>query len=186
MIRRLFAVAAVVALAGFASAADDKKGTAVEFGGMKGMAPAEWKSEEVSNKLRHAQFKLPKEKGDSEDAELVIFISPGGGGVDANLERQVKTFKLPEGVKKEDAIKTDDTKVGEFKAKYQDIKGNYQFKAAPFDPNGRVTEKEKYRQLYVIFEDDDKKTISIRLIGGEKTIEKHKKDFEVFVKSFKK
>ena len=183
MTRRLCAVAVAV-LVGTLAAADDKKGTAVEVGKLKGTAPAEWTSEKPSNEMRLAQFKVAKEEGDPEDAAVVIFSLPGGGGVDANLKRQEAKFKVPDGAK--DAVKTDDTKVGEHKAKYQDIKGTLLFKAAPFDPNAKVTEKEKFRQLYVIFEDEDKKTVSIWLLGPEKTVEKHKKAFDEFIKSFKK
>ena len=181
-------LAVVVGVGTLAWAADDKKekGTAVEVAGLKGTAPADWKEEKPGNQMRLMQFKLDKEKGDGEDAEVVVFSLPGGGGITANLERQEKAFKLPEGVKKDDAIKTDDVKVGDYKGKCMDIKGTYQFKAAPFDPAAKVTEKEKYRQLYVVFEDDDKKTIAIRLVGPEKTVEKHKKAFDEFVKSFKK
>lgn len=186
MTRRLLAVAVTVLAIGTLTAADEKKGTTVEVGGLKGTAPADWATEKPANEMRLAQFKLEKEKGDAEDASVVIFSLPGGGGVAQNLDRQVAKFKLPDGVKKDDAIKTDDTKVGDFKGKYQDIKGTLLFKAAPFDPNAKVTEKEKFRQLYVIFEDDDKKTISIWLLGPEKTVEKHKKAFDEFVKSFKK
>ena len=177
---------AVLAMFGAFATADDKKGTVVEVSGLKATAPAGWKEEKPTNQMRLTQFKLEKEKGDSEDAELVVFSLPGGGGVEANLKRQINTFKIPEGMKKEDAIKEDDVKVGEFKGKYQVLKGSYQFKAAPFDPNSKVTEKEKFAQLYVIYEDDDKKSISFRVVGPEKTIEKHKKDFEEFIKSFKK
>lgn len=185
MMRRLLAVAAVVGFGSVVLAADDK-GTAVEVAGLKGTAPAEWKSVEPSNRMRLLQFSLPKEKGDAADAELVVFSLPGGGGIAANLQRQEAKFKLPEGVKKEDAVKTTDVKVGDFKGKYQDIKGTLLFKAAPFDPNAKVTEKAEYRQLYVIFEDEDKNTISIWVLGPEKTVEKHKKAFEAFIKSFKK
>ena len=185
MIRRLVVVA-VLAGCGAMAHAEDKKGTKVEAGGMTATAPAEWKSETPSNNLRKAQFKLEKEKGDGEDAELALFELPGGGGVDANLKRQEAKFKLPEGVKKDDAIKVSEIKVGGKKASLQDIKGTFLFKAAPFDPNSKVTEKEKYRQLYVIFEDDDKKTIAFTLVGPEKTVEKHKKAFDEFLAGFKK
>lgn len=186
MTRHLLAAAIAVLVGTLAAAADDKKGTAVEVSGLKGTAPADWTSEKPANEMRLAQFKLAMEKGDGEDAGVVIFSLAGGGGIDANLKRQEAKFKLADGVKKEDAVKTDDTKVGEFKGKYQDIKGTLLFKAAPFDPNAKVTEKEKFRQLYVIFEDDDKKTVSIWLLGPEKTVEKHKKAFDEFIKSFKK
>lgn len=183
MTRVLFAALAV-AVGGAVFAAD--KGTAVTVGSLKGTAPADWKEETPSSTFRSYQFKLPKETGDSEDAEVAVFKTPAGGGIDANLGRQVAKFKFADGVKKEDAVKVEDTKVGEFKGKYQDIKGTYKQSSAPNNPNAKVTEKEKYRMLYVIFEDDDKTVYSIWAVGPEKTVEKHKKGFEEFIKSFKK
>lgn len=183
MKRLLFACMAVLVV-GFSAVAADKE--TIELAGLKGTIPAGWKTEKPSNQMRLAQYKLEKEKGDSEDAELAVFVLPGGGGVEANLKRQEARFKLADGVKKEDAIKVSETKVGDHKATYQDIKGTFLFKSAPFDPNSKVTEKKDFRQLYVIFEDDDKKVVSVVLVGPDKTIEKHKKDFEGFIKSFKK
>jgi hypothetical protein len=186
MMRRLLAVAVIAACGTLAVAADDKKTTAVEWAGLKGTAPADWTSENPSSTFRSAQFKLEKEKGDPEDAQLAVFKTTAGGGVAANLERQVVKFKLPDGVKKEDAIKVDDVKVGDFKGKVQDLKGTYKSSAAPNDPNAKVTEKEKFRMIYVIFEDDEKTVYTMWLVGPEKTVEKHKKAFDEFVKSFKK
>jgi len=185
--KKNFMLAAALALSGV-GLAEDKPATpaTVEVGGLKATAPAGWKEETPANSMRHAQFKLEKQKGDTDDAELVVFISPGGGGIDANLKRQVNTFKLADDAKADDAIKVEDVKIGDYKGKYQIINGSYQAKAAPFDPNSKVTSKEGYSQLYVIFEDDDKKTISIRAVGPEKTIAKHKKAFEDFIKAFKK
>jgi hypothetical protein len=185
MTRRLLAVAAVLAGFGTLFAADDKKGTAVEVGSLKGTAPADWTSEKPSNNFRLAQFKLAKEKGDAEDAEVVVFKTPGGGGIQANLDRQVVKFKLPDGVKKEDAVKVEEVKVGGSKGKQQEISGTYKQSTAPNDPNAKVTEKEKYRMVYVIFEDDEKTVYSMWMVGPEKTVEKHKKAFDEFVKSFK-
>jgi opacity protein-like surface antigen len=182
MTRHLLAVAVAAVLGTLAAAADDKKGTTVEVGGMKGTAPADWTSEKPANEMRKAQFKLAKEKDDAEDGLVTVFSLSGGGGVTANLDRQPPKFKFPDGVKKEDAVKVEDVTVGEFKGKYQDIKGT--FKGASFDTNAK--EKEKYRQLYVVFEDGDKNTIALVLVGPEKTVEKHKKAFDEFVKSFKK
>ncbi len=181
--RRLVLALAVAALGGYALA-DDKAPT-LKLAGMTGTAPAGWKEETPSNRMRLAQFKVPKAEKDKEDAELSVFVSPGGGGVDANLKRQEVKFKIPEGVKKEDAIKLDKVKVGSFEGKYQDIAGTFLFKAAPFDPNAKVTEKEGYRQLYVIFEAKEGEVVSMILVGPAATIEKNKKSFEEFLKSFK-
>lgn len=182
MKRRLFSCVAVLVSALSTNAADK----AIEVGGLKGTPPASWKEEKPTSTLRLAQYKLEKEKGDNEDAELAVFVSPGGGGIEANLKRQEAKFKFPDGVKKDDAIKVSETKVADFKASYQDIKGTFQSRARPGDPSSALTEKKDFRQLYMIYEDDDKKVISFILVGPDKTIEKHKKDFEGFIKSFKK
>ena len=53
-----------------------------------------------------------------------------------------------------------------------------------FDPNAKVTKQTNYRQLYVIFEAKDGQYY-MTLVGPAKTIEKHKKTFEEWVKNFK-
>jgi len=185
--RLLFAATLTAALA-VAASAQDKKGTTVEWGGMKSTTPADWKEETPSNKMRLAQFKLPKAEGDPEDAELALFASPGGGTIQQNLERQEKKFELPAGKKPEDLIKTEKIKVGTNDAVYQDIQGTYLKKFPPFDPNAKITKTDNYRQLYVIFEGksgDSTVLYSMTLLGPTKTVEKHKKAFDEWVKAFK-
>lgn len=160
--------------------AADNKGVTVEWGGYKSATPAGWKEETPSNKMRMAQFRLEKEKGDPEDAELALFVSPGGGSIDANLERQVKKFELAKDAKP--AVSK--IKVGKEDATYQDISGTYLKKTAPFDPNAKTTRHDNYRQIYVIFEGKDA-VYSLTLVGPAKTIEKHKKEFDEWLKNFK-
>ena len=179
--RSLLAVAGL-ALAAPLSAADDK-GTVVEWAGLKSAAPGAWKEEAPSSKMRLAQFKVPKAEGDSADAEVAVFVSPGGGGVDANLKRQLAVFEAPKGGKVED--KTEKVKVGSYDATYQDLKGTLLKKAAPFDPNSKVTPLAGYRQLYVIFETKDGAVASLWLRGPEKTVEANKKAFDEWIKNFK-
>src|SRR5262249_46881258 len=179
--RLLFAATLVAAVAAF-GAAQEKKGTTVEWGGLKSTTPADWKEEAPSSKLRLTQFRLPKAEGDPEDGELALFRSPGGGTVQANLERQEKKFEIPTGKKPEDGIKTEKIKWGEkYDAVVQDIKGTYLKKFPPFDPNAKITKVPDYRQLYVIFEvkeGDSTVLYSMTLLGPAKTIEKHKKAFD--------
>ena len=153
--------------------ADDKKGVPVKWGGAESTTPAGWKEETPSNRMRQAQFKVG-------DAELALFESPGGGSVEANLERQVKKFALP--ADKKPAVT--EVMVGKYKATYQDISGTYLKKFPPFDPNAKVTKVEDYRQIYVIFDGKDA-VYSLTLIGPAKTIEKHKKEFDEWLKNFK-
>jgi hypothetical protein len=176
--RMMIAAALSAVLACGLSAAD--KGVLVEWGGVKSTTPAGWKEETPSNKMRMAQFKLAKEKGDPEDAELALFASPGGGSVEANLERQVKKFELPKDAKP----KVSKIKIGKEEATYQDITGTLLKKFPPFDPNAKITKVENYRQIYVIFEGKDA-VYSMTLLGPAKTVEKHKKEFDEWLKNFK-
>jgi hypothetical protein len=165
--------------------AEDKPAT-IQLAGMKADVPKGWKEEKPSNEMRLTQFKLPKVKGDDEDAELAVFyFKMGSGTVEQNLKRQEAKFEIPEGVKKEDAIKVEKSKVGGLEATYQDVKGTFLSKFPPFAPNAKVTKKEKFRQLYVLFEDKDGGQYYITVLGPEKTIESHKKDFDAMLKSFK-
>src|SRR6478672_2166135 len=112
----------------------------VEMAGMKAKTPEGWKEEAPSSNMRLTQFKLPKAEGDAEDAELIIFYFKGGSGsADDNLKRQLAKFKPAEGKEKLD-VKLEKIMVGKKEVPYQDITGNYQFKARPFDPAAKVTE----------------------------------------------
>jgi hypothetical protein len=185
--RSLFAATLIVTIAAIASA-QDKKGTPVELAGLKSTTPGDWKEEAPSSSMRLMQFKIPKAGGDPEDAELALFKTPGGGSVQANLERQEKKFEIPAGKKAGDVIKTEKIKFGPHEAIYQDIQGTYLKKFPPADPNAKVTKVPDFRQLYVIFEtkEGDKTTLySMYMIGPIQTIEKHKKDFEEWIKNFK-
>ncbi len=185
--RLLFAATILAALAAH-TPAQDKKGTSVEWGGLKSTTPADWKEETPSNKMRMAQFKLPKAEGDPEDGELALFRSPGGGSVQDNLVRQEKKFEIPAGKKAEDAIKTEKIKIGKSDAIFQDIQGTWLKRFPPFDPNAKTTKVADYRQLYVVLEvkeTDGTVLYSMTLLGPAKTIEKHKKAFDEWVKNFK-
>ena len=192
--RSLILAAGIAALTGACTnaddkkpaAADDKKGTEVELGGLKATTPADWKEEAVkANSMRLATFKLPKAEGDADDAELAIFYFKGNAGsVEQNLKRQEAKFEPPTGKELKDVTKVDKAKVGTFEATYQDIQGTYLSKFPPFDPNAKITKKTEYRQLYVIFETKDGQYY-MTLLGPAKTIEKNKKAFDEWLKNFK-
>ena len=54
----------------------------------------------------------------------------------------------------------------------------------PFDPNAKVTKMTDYRQLYLILETKEGQYY-MTLVGPAKTIEKHKKGFDEWLKNFK-
>ena len=179
----LFAAAALIALAGGLRADD------VELGGLKSKAPEGWKAQEIPDTLkqfRMYQAKLAKAEGDAEDAELIVFYfgEGGGGGVDANVKRWKDMFSPPKGKTIDDVAKTEEVKVGDHKATVLEVSGTYKFKARPFDPNAKVEEKENFKLVGAVFE-APKGPYFIRVTGPAKTMEKHKKAFDEWLKNFK-
>jgi hypothetical protein len=161
---------------------DDGKGAIVDLGGMKSRAPAEWKEEEVTNRMRLQQFKLPKVKDDAQDAEIVIFNL--GGTAEANIDRWKKMFVPPEGKSLDDVAKVTKMDVGDAKMTYLDVSGTYRFKERPFDPNSKEESRPHSRMLGVIVE-TPKSQFQIRLVGPAATVENYKKGFDEFLKNFK-
>jgi hypothetical protein len=151
----------------------------VEFAGMKATPPAGWKQKELPpGSMRAAQFALPKADGDKEDADLALFVFPGGAGTPKqNLDRQLAKF-LDSGR----TVKDGKVPVGPVEATYQDITGTY--KKKPFPMSQDFTPVSDYRQLYVLFEKDGKQYY-LTLLGPKATVEKHRAAFEGWLKSFK-
>jgi hypothetical protein len=165
---------------------DGKKGTRVTLDGLHSQAPAGWKEEEASNRMRVYQFRVPRAKGDDADAEMVIFFFGTGSGGTAkdNVNRWKGLFIPPEGKKIADVSRVEAFKVGEVDVTYLDVEGTYKFKARPFDPNAREELKPGYRMLGVVFE-SPKGPYFIRLVGPAKTVAENKKGFDDWLKGFK-
>jgi hypothetical protein len=182
---RLFLALAAGLLFGLTATAADN---VVEIGSMKSKAPAAWKEEKSNSQFRLTQFKLPKAEGDPDDAELAVFFFQNpAGSVEENLKRQVDVFQPGEG-EKEVKSKVGKIKVGALEVPYQDLQGTYRDKKGkgPFDPNAKVTLRRDYRQLYVIIKPEQGQgEYYMKLLGPVKTVEKHKNDFEDFLKNFK-
>jgi hypothetical protein len=180
-----FAALALVGLAwglGGAAARDDK-GTVVNLDGLKSQTPAAWKEEAPANKMRFAQFKLPRTDGDKEDAELVIFKGFGGSARD-NVKRWKEQFIAPEGKKIDEVSHVEEMKIGGANATYLDVSGTYLFKARPIDPDSKAEKRPDYRMLAVHFE-GPQNVYHIKLVGPAKTIAHYKKGFDEWLKAFK-
>ncbi|MFO0926399.1 MAG: hypothetical protein U0736_05080 [Gemmataceae bacterium] len=167
-----------VLLAGLGSAvAAEEKGTAVDLDGLTSTAPAAWVKESPSNRMRYLQFRLPKVKGDTEDAELVIFKGLGGSA-DDNIVRWKRQFTPPGG-------KVTQIKIGGHQAALLDADGTYGFNPAPFNPASKTIARPNYRMLAVHF-DGPKDVYHIKLTGPAKTVAHYKKGFDTWLEGFKK
>ncbi len=164
----------------------DGKGTVVTLDGLKSTAPADWKEAKPANRMRAYQFRIPKAKGDSADTELVIFyFGPGAGGsAEDNIRRWKGMFLPPEGKKIDDVATVTKMKVGDVDVTYLDVRGTYKFKERPFDPNAKEERRPDYRMLGVVFA-SKKGPYFFRLVGPDKTVTEHKKEFDKFLRGFK-
>jgi hypothetical protein len=165
---------------------EQKKGTIVEIDDLKSVAPADWKSEEVTTKFRTHHFRIPHVADDKSDAELTIFFfgTGSGGSADANVKRWKGMFLPPEGKKIDDVAKVENFKVGNVDVTYLDVQGTYKFKERPFDPAAKEELRPDHRMLGVVFE-SPKGPYFFRLVGPAKTVTENKKAFEDWVKGFK-
>ncbi len=167
-------------------AQEDGKGTVVTLAGLKSTTPATWEKQKPSNRLRKFQFKIPKVKGDKDDAEMVIFYfgKGGGGGVKANLNRWKGQFEAPKGKKLEDVTTLKEFKVGDAEVTKLDIYGTYLYKFPPFSPRAKIIRKENYRRIGVIFSTDEGPYF-ITFTGPKKTVDANAKAFDKWIKAFK-
>jgi hypothetical protein len=162
-------------------------GEVIELGGLKSKAPAGWKNENPSNKLRMYQMQVPKIDGDKDNAELVVFFfgAGGGGGIEENIKRWKTQFIPPDGKSIDESSKLEKYKVGTAADVVAlDIWGTFKYKNPPFSPTAKEERKENYRRFNVIF-DTDKGAYFITLTGPAKTMEKQKAAFDGWIKAFK-
>lgn len=177
------ALAALIAGALFtlAATAQEKSG-GFTIDGKKSPVPSDWKEEAPTNRMRFAQYILPKAPGDTRDAEIVVFKGLGGSA-QANIDRWKEQFRGPDGGKVGTNAKVTEIKVAGKPTLYLDMKGTYLFKSAPFDPNAKSEMLENYRMLAVHVDGDT--IFHIRLTGPSKTVEKYRDGFEKWLANFK-
>ena len=163
--------------------AQDKGGSVVTIDGLQSKAPAEWKEETPTNKLRYKQFRLPAVKGDKEDAEVIIFRGITGSP-EANIKRWKEMFIPPEGKKIDDVAKVTPMKIGGLEAYYLDVAGTYKFKERPFDPQSKEVRRANTRMIAIQLE-GKMAPYQLRLVGPSATVEHYKKGFDEWIKAFK-
>jgi hypothetical protein len=177
----LIALLVLACLTGLAVAGEKGKGTKVKLGDLSATTPSTWIKGKADGRIRIYGFRLPKSDDDEAVTEVAIFKS--GGSAKANIDRWKKQFTPPKGKKLTDVAKTSEIKVGGNDASQLDITGTYN--APPFDPTFKGKKMEGFRLIGIQVDVGDN-TYQIKLIGPAKNVEKHRKEFETWVKSFKK
>jgi hypothetical protein len=173
-------LAASFALSGSARA--DDKPVVVKLNKLSAPAPADWKSEKPSNRLRTYQFKLPGAK-DHPEAELSI-MNESLPGAEKNFPKWKGMFVPPEGKTVDDISKTAKWEVPGAKVDVLDVSGTWKYKERPFDPKSKEMLLDDWRVIWVIVDEKDE-THHFRLSGPAITVAEHAAKFEKWVKSLK-
>jgi len=136
----------------------------ISAGDLSLTVPENWKKEPVSSRFRKAQMKVPKVEGDSEDADFVVYyFDGGGGGVDPNIQRWVKSFQ-PAGRK----TKATTGKAPQGEYVFLDLEGTWNKPVGPMVQQ-RTREMPNARALSVILTTKEGNYF-IRLTGPAKTV----------------
>lgn len=146
-------------------------------------APTEWVVEKTSSTMRVAQYKLPKDAMDTEDASLVLYYfgQGQGGSTSANIERWVNQIKQSDGSDSKAKAKEETLTVNNLKVTTIDLTGSYTAEMAP--GSGTFTNNPNYRLRAAVIE-TPQGSYYLKLVGPEKTVGKWDKSVSDFIKSF--
>ena len=158
------------------AAAEYKAGEEFEVMGMKVKPPEGWSRQKPANRMRKAQFKLPRAENDQHDGELTVI--PAFGGMEANLQRWRAQFKEgPEPL-------INNRKVSGLDVSIVQIDGTYLYKARPMDPAETAQERSDYRVLAAIVQAPGGQ-LFFKSFGPRSTMEKWQEAFTDMVDSFR-
>jgi len=155
--------------------AEYKNGEEFEVMGLKAKPPQGWLRQKPANRMRKAQFKLPRADSDEYDGELTVI--PAFGGMEANLQRWRAQFKEgPEPL-------INNRKVSGMDVSIVQIDGTYLYKARPMDPGETAQERPDYRVLAAIVQAPGGQ-VFFKSFGPRSTMEKWQEAFTDMVDSF--
>lgn len=146
--------------------------------------PQGWVAETPSNAMRVAQFRLPKEGAEPEDAQLILFFFRGEGGAKQdNLRRWAGQFSQPDGRDSMQAMQTSTRTVDGMDVTEASVTGTLDTQAMP--GVGENVRKEHWRMLAAIIETPSGPYFA-KLTGPEATVGRWEASFRTWVSSMKK
>jgi hypothetical protein len=141
------------------------------------MTPPTWK-QQPSSGMRQLQLSIPKVGADTDDAEIVGFVFPSGGGADANIQRWVAQMGGEGSLKNRKNMKT----TAGADAILAELEGSYSA-MSPTD-GSPLPSKSNYKMLGAFIPSAGGE-VYLKLTGPKETVDAQKAAFEKMVESFK-
>ncbi len=140
-----------------------------------------WVAEKPTNRMRKAQFMLPRIIDDPADASLVVFhFGGGGGGVEGNIARWATQFEQDDGSPTRDTAKVTERTVNGMAVTLVDMAGRYVAETTP--GSGERVDRPRYRMRAAIIEAPDGNYF-VKLVGPERTVGAWTTTFDKYVDS---
>ena len=144
--------------------------------------PSRWVAKPPAVSLIEYEFAVPTSAAGEPDGRLTLMAARGG--VNANIERWIKQFRIPSGRDENQAIIREQRDVAGQKVHLVDISGTYLESSGPMME--RVAERENYRMLGAIIECQDGFLYFIKFYGPERTVAENKAAFIAMIQSLRK
>ena len=150
--------------------------------GLEYTVPPGWVTETPASSNRKAQYRLPCVPGDVEDGEVVVYYFQGGGGTaQANVDRWIGQFSLPDGKSAAGSAQTESLRVDGIPITQVDVSGTYSGSMMPMQ---QVAPKAQFRMLAAIAEAGNGPWF-FKLTGPEKTVARWEPSFKSLLNSIK-
>jgi len=156
--------------------------SATSAGELRFKAPDGWVSEKPSSSMRVAQYKLPKDEGDNEDASLVVYYfgASQGGSAQANIDRWISQMQQTDGGASKDKAKTETITVNGLKVMTVDVSGTYTAEMAP--GSGTFHNDSNWRLRAAVIE-TAKGNYFVKAVGPAKTMARWDQSVTDYLKS---
>jgi len=146
----------------------------LEFG-----TPEGWRAVTPKSAMRKAQYELPAQSGDSEDAALVVYqFGERAGPLQANIDRWVGQFEQPDGSPSSEHLSISNRRVRGMDITLVDLRGTYV--AESFPGSGERVNKPGMRMLAAVIESSHG-PYYCKLVGPERTVDHWEASFQRFL-----
>ncbi len=128
--------------------------------------------------MRFAQYRLPAQGEDPEDAQLVVYLFPSSGSVEMNFDRWARQLAQPDGSDPVEAAVRSEREVRGMRVHQLDCSGRYVAETMP--GTGDRVDKPNWRLLAAVVESGDG-PYYVKLTGPEATVAHWKSSYEAFL-----